>query len=285
LIGEDIALETILDKDLGAVRTDASQLQQVLMNLAVNARDAMPRGGRLTIETRNVTLDEVYARQHDDVRVGEYVMITVSDNGEGMSREVQGHLFEPFFTTKSRGKGTGLGLAMVHGIVKQSGGSIGVYSEAGKGTTFKVYLPRQQQEERVHEIGTAAPGRREGGETILLVEDEDMIRQLAERVLTQLGYKVLQARQADEALRLHEERTEPVDLVITDVIMPGGMTGRDLAERILQRHPSVRVLYVSGYTDNAIVHHGMLDAGVNFLPKPFSVDSLGAKVREVLDKR
>lgn len=285
LLGEDIELQAVLSPDAGNVRTDPGQFQQVIMNLAVNARDAMSSGGRLTIETRNIALDDTYAQDHVEVKPGSYVMLAVSDTGTGMTKEVLSHLFEPFFTTKEHGKGTGLGLAMVHGIIKQSGGSVGVYSEMGKGTTFKVYLPYVDAPGEALPLASATAGAasRRGSETVLLVEDEELIMRLAERILLRTGYRVLKARQADEALALCAEHHGAIDILVTDVIMPGGMSGRDLARALSERYGAIKVLYVSGYTDNAIVHHGLLDHGVNFLAKPFSVESLTARVREVLD--
>jgi signal transduction histidine kinase/CheY-like chemotaxis protein len=283
MLGEDVQLEIVLAPDAGNVRTDPGQLQQVIMNLAVNARDAMPHGGRLTLETSNVTLDETYARSHVEVKPGAYVMLAVSDTGCGMSEEVRQHLFEPFFTTKEHGKGTGLGLATVDGIVRQSGGSIGVYSEPGRGSSIKIYLPHVAASEESAPPREPPSPPRQASETILLAEDEELIMQLAERVLVRAGYRVLKARRGDEALALAAEHQGPIDLLITDVVMPGGVSGRDLAHGLSERYPALKVLYVSGYTDNAIVHHGLLDHGVNFLAKPFSVESLCARVREVLD--
>jgi two-component system, cell cycle sensor histidine kinase and response regulator CckA len=266
---------------LSPVEADPSQLEQVLMNLVVNARDAMPRGGRLTLETANIELDQASARSHPGARPGAYVMLAVSDNGIGMDAETQARLFEPFFTTKGPGKGTGLGLATVYGIVKQSGGSIWVYSEVGQGTTFKIYLPRVQgRAENAEPICVkVAPAR--SSETVLLVEDEEAVRHLAREVLQSHGYTVLEARHPGEALRFGSEHPGPIHLLLTDVVMPQ-MGGREVASRLAPRRPEMQVLFMSGYTDEAIVHQGVLDAGTAFLQKPFSVTGLVQKVREVL---
>jgi PAS domain S-box-containing protein len=282
LIGEDIDLEMIPSDDLGLVKADPGQIEQVIMNLAVNARDAMPKGGKLTIETTNVTLDESYARHHAPVEPGEYVMLAMSDTGAGMDAETQTHIFEPFYTTKQ--KGTGLGLSTVYGIVKQSGGYIWVYSEAGKGTTFKIYLPRVSEagEPTAPAVVAQAPANARGHETILLVEDEATVRQLALECLKLQGYNVLEAPEGGAALLLAQTHGGPIHLLLTDVIMPG-MTGRELANQLTRSRPGMKVLYMSGYTENAIGHNGTLDAGVMLLQKPFSLPTLRAKVREVLD--
>jgi PAS domain S-box-containing protein len=280
LIGEDIELVFLAGSELGRVKADPGQLEQVIANLAVNARDAMPNGGRLTLETTAVELGEHYARQHVGVQAGSYVMLGVSDTGTGMDRETQARIFDPFFTTKEPGKGTGLGLATVYGIVKQSGGNIWVYSEPGKGTTFKVYLPQVHDAEDAAEPEQIRPGR--GTETILIVEDEDEVRALACEVLATYGYEVLQARMPADALLIAERHTGPIQLLLTDVIMPG-MSGRILAERLAPLRPEMNVLYMSGYTDEAIVHHGTLDAGTPFIQKPFTPDALAAGVRRLLD--
>jgi signal transduction histidine kinase len=283
LLGEDIDIEIHAASDLGNVLADPGHLEQVVMNLAVNARDAMPEGGKLTIETRNVELDQEYADGHIAVKPGPFVQVSVADAGVGIPPEVRSQIFEPFFTTKEMGKGTGLGLSMVYGIVKQSGGHIWVYSEPGQGTTFKVYLPRVDAEvvEREQPRRSAAAS---GHETILLVEDEPMVRDSAERILTSAGYRVLVASNGGEALLLCEEHGARIDLVLTDVVMPN-MSGQVLAERIEKLHPDLKVLFTSGYTDNAIVHDGVLDAGTQFIEKPFSVAALTAKVRSVLDSK
>ena len=252
------------------------------MNLALNARDAMPKGGKITLETENMGLDESYAREHEPLQPGRYVMLAVSDTGTGMSPDTQAHIFEPFFTTKEVGKGTGLGLSMVYGIVKQSGGYIWVYSEPGRGTSFKIYFPRVEQLAEAVALEKRPAGAQRGTETILLVEDDAQLRALTSSVLAHCGYKVLSAAGTEEGLVLCRKNHRDIHLLVTDVIMPG-MNGRQLAEQVKQISPSAKVLYVSGYTSNAIVHYGVLDPGLRFLPKPFSLAALVAKVREVLD--
>ena len=282
LIGEDIEVFTVPANDMGSVKADPGQIEQVIMNLALNSRDAMPNGGKLTLETTNATLDETYARQHQPVIPGRYVMLAVSDTGAGMSPETMTRIFEPFYTTKEVGKGTGLGLSMVYGIVKQSGGYIWVYSEPGQGTTFKIYLPRVDQPVE----GTGAEPHPvnvlRGTETILLVEDDPQLRQLSSSVLAHCGYNVLTASTPEEGLGICKNNRSDIRLLITDVVMPR-MNGRQLAERVIKMRPRIRVLYISGYTDNAIVHYGVLDPGLWFLPKPFTLSALVGKVREVLD--
>jgi CheY-like chemotaxis protein len=283
VIGEDIELVTLLAEDLGRVKTDPGQIEQVIMNLAVNARDAMLDGGKLTIETANVDIDEAYARSHIAVIPGRYVMISVSDTGVGMATEVRGRVFEPFFTTKEKGKGTGLGLSTVYGIVKQSGGNIWVYSEPGKGTTFKIYLPRvDEAPEELKEKAITGELLR-GSETILVVEDEEDVRKLAVRILERQGYKVLEASEGLGAFLIVEEYENPIHLLVTDVVMPK-ISGRELVDRMAEVRPEIKVLYMSGYTDNAITHHGILEKGMNYLQKPFTMEGLARKVREVLDK-
>jgi two-component system, cell cycle sensor histidine kinase and response regulator CckA len=282
LIGEDIELVTMNAGDLWCVRADRSQVEQVILNLAVNSRDAMPNGGKLTIETANVELDSSYSRQAV-VEPGEYVMLAVSDTGTGMDAATQAHVFEPFFTTKEKGKGTGLGLATVYGIVKQSGGYIWVYSEVGKGATFKVYLPRVRDEDPQMSKKPDARASMRGHETILLVEDEKGVRELAREYLTQEGYEVLEAQNAEDALKLAQARAGTIQLLFTDVVM-AGMSGRQLAEEMQKLRPGIRVLYMSGYTDEAIVHHGLLGRGMILLQKPFTLNSLAMKVRETLDQ-
>src|SRR5579862_8207964 len=282
LIGEDIEVLTVPANDLGSVRADPGQVEQVLMNLALNARDAMRSGGKLTLETSNVTLDDSYARDHQPVEPGRYVMLAVSDSGEGMSEETQSRIFEPFYTTKEVGKGTGLGLSMVYGIVKQSGGYIWVYSEPRRGTTFKIYLPRTDQPAETSVLEKRASPVQRGSETILLVEDDPQLRQLSSSVLAHCGYNMLVAATPEEGLDICRANHSDIRLLVTDVVMPR-INGRELAEKILKVCPKVRVLYISGYTNNAIVHYGVLDPGLWFLPKPFSLSALVAKVREVLD--
>ena len=283
LIGENLEVAVVATPELGAVKADPSQLEQIILNLAVNARDAMPQGGTLTIETANVELDETYARRHPGANAGRFVMLAVSDTGHGMDAAVKARIFEPFFTTKDPGKGTGLGLATVFGIVKQSGGSIGVYSEPGHGTTFKVYLPRV--DETIDQAATAAtPTLARGSETILLVEDDDEVRALARETLDGHGYTVIPASAPAEALQLAGSHSGPIHLLVTDVVLPQ-LSGRGLAERLAPEHRDLRVLYMSGYTDDAIVRHGMLEEGTAFLQKPFTPYTLLSKVREVLDRR
>jgi DNA-binding response OmpR family regulator/signal transduction histidine kinase len=285
LIGEDIDLVSMLDSRLARVMADPGLIEQVIINIAINARDAMPHGGKLTIETVNVYLGEDYARHHLEVVPGHYAMVAVSDTGCGMDEATLSHIFEPFFTTKTKGKGTGLGLSVVFGIVKQSGGHIWVYSEPGNGTTFKVYLPTVEQDPESLEAGAE---REEppvgGGETVLLVEDDDAVRDLAGGVLREYGYTVYEAHDGYQALKLYNSHEGPIHLLVTDVVMPG-MNGRELAQKIESLRPALKVLFVSGYTDNAIVHHGVLDAGTAFLQKPFTPEALARKVREVIDSR
>ncbi|MFI5097521.1 MAG: PAS domain S-box protein [Candidatus Acidiferrales bacterium] len=283
LIGEDIEVKTTLAKDLGLVEVDPNQIEQVLLNLAVNARDAMPNGGLLTLETANVRLDDSYRAQHNYVVPGDYVRLTVCDTGVGMDAEVRAQIFEPFFTTKEAGKGTGLGLSTVYGIVKQSGGYIEVYSEPGRGTSFKIHFPLAAQSgDNTGRKVEAAAGMR-GSETILLVEDNDQLRELAVQVLTSLGYRVLPAANSEEVDAICERELGGIDLLLTDVVMPR-ISGTEIAKRVAQRRPGIRVLYMSGYTADATVHLGVLERGVAFLQKPFTPTALAAKVREVLDQ-
>jgi len=254
----------------------------VLMNLAVNARDAMPNGGKLTLETANVELDQSYVSRHPGSRVGTYVMLAVSDTGVGMDAETQSHLFEPFFTTKEQGKGTGLGLSTVYGIVKQSGGTIWVYSEVGKGATFKVYLPRVHDAAEPARPTPGPSGPRGGGETILVVEDADAVRKIMEHLLRRAGYTPLVAASAEEAFQVIAAYPGPVHLVVTDIVLPG-VSGPELAHRIRGQRPGIRVLFTSGYTDRGVVENGYLPSGVAFLQKPFTAQSLSLKVREVLE--
>jgi PAS domain S-box-containing protein len=284
IIGEDIDFVQVLAPDLGAVHADPGQIEQVLMNLAVNARDAMPEGGKLTIETSNVEIDEEYAAFHGAVKPGSYVRLAVSDTGCGMDEQTKARLFEPFFTTKEKGKGTGLGLSTVYGIIKQSGGNIWVYSEVGKGTTFKICLPRDFSATASTTIKPSATTKRsKGTETILVVEDEEALRKVALRTLGASGYKVLTASDGEEALLVSARHVGDIHMLLTDVVMPG-MSGRALAQQLSKARPTVKVLYMSGYTDNAIVHRGALDPGTHFLAKPFTSAGLTRKVREVLDE-
>ena len=284
LLGEDVELGTRLAPDTGRVKADAGQLEQVLMNLAVNARDAMPHGGKLTLETSNVDLSEGYAADHYPARPGSYVMIAVTDTGTGMSEETQAHMFEPFFTTKEKGKGTGLGLATVYGIIKQSGGFIWVYSELGHGTTFKIYLPRVGESADLVKGPAPARARAAGGsETVLLAEDEAPVRAVARQVLERHGYTVLEAPSAEAALDIAARYSGAIHLLLTDVIMPG-LSGRELATRLADLRPEARVIFMSGYTDDAVTRHGVLEPGLAYLQKPFTPDALGQKVREVLDQ-
>jgi PAS domain S-box-containing protein len=283
LLGEDIELSLLAATGLGRVNVDPGQVEQIIMNLAVNARDAMPRGGKLTIETSNVELDAEYAAAHLGATPGRYVMLAVCDTGSGMDADTRSRIFEPFFTTKELGKGTGLGLSTVLGIVQQSGGSISVYSEVGVGTTFKVYLPRTDRDVDVtpSQLPPTADGG--GGETILLVEDEQQVREVASLILRRGGYKVLLAENGEQGLAVAEEHGKGIDLLITDVVMPR-MNGRQLVERLKPRWPDLKVLFMSGYTDDAIVHHGVLEEGVDFLQKPITPDALLKRVHEVLDR-
>jgi two-component system, cell cycle sensor histidine kinase and response regulator CckA len=282
LIGEHIELSTVLAPELGLVKADPGQIEQVIMNLIVNARDAMPVGGKLTIETAHVELDEACARRRTVGTPGPYVLLAVSDTGHGMDEDTRARVFEPFFTTKEKGKGTGLGLAVVYGIVKQSGGSVWVYSEPGIGTTFKVYLPKVETASEKPEATTANKRSRRGTETVLLVEDEAAVRSLLRDILESNGYVVLEASRAVEALEASQQHGGPIQLLLTDVVMPD-VSGRKLADRLRTSRPEAKVLYMSGYTDTAIVQHGLLEPGVAFLQKPFTPDALSRKVREVLD--
>ncbi len=281
LIGEDISFTTVLGPKIGLIRADPGQVEQIIMNLAVNACDAMPKGGKITIETRSTNLDAAYCEQHSEVEPGVYVVMSVSDTGHGMDDETKEKIFEPFFTTKGLGKGTGLGLATVYGIVKQSGGHIRVCSEIDRGTTFKVYFPQTRL--------SAPPGQesvepviRKGSERVLLVEDDEALRKFTVKALERFGYNVRQAANGEQALVTVRERREQIDLLITDVVMPG-MSGLELGRQTHTLIPGIKVLYISGYTENAIVHHGILDKGISLLQKPFTAQSLAHKVREVLD--
>jgi PAS domain S-box-containing protein len=282
LMSEQIKMVTRCGANVGNVKADPAQVEQVIMNLVVNARDAMPKGGRLTVETSDVELDSTYARDHVTVKPGPYVMLAVSDTGMGMSRETMAHIFEPFFTTKESGRGTGLGLSTVYGIVKQSGGYIWVYSEPGMGTTIKVYLPRVAEQVESKGAVVASPVARKGSETVLLVEDDEGVRELTSMILSANGYQVLLAQDAAAAERFSEKHAGAIHLLLTDIIIPG-TSGRELAKRITKQHPDTRVLYMSGYTDNVLAQGGILEPGVAFLQKPFTPAALVQKVRDVLD--
>jgi two-component system, cell cycle sensor histidine kinase and response regulator CckA len=282
LLGENIRLGSVLASELGRVKADPGQIEQVIMNLAVNARDAMPKGGRLTIETANADLDESYTHEHVGARPGKYVMLAVSDTGSGMTPEIRQRVFEPFFTTKELGKGTGLGLSTVYGIVKQSEGYVWVYSEPTRGTSFKVYLPRVDAPADARPAPLPEKTRYRGTETVLLVEDEDGVRALVKQVLTRNGYTVLEARHGGEALLHCERRSEEIHLLVTDVVLEQ-MSGTELSSRLASLRPGMKVLYISGYTDDAIVHHGVTQ-GTHFLQKPFTTEALARKIRQVLDE-
>jgi signal transduction histidine kinase len=283
-LGETIGIETVLAGGLWRARADAGQLENAVLNLCVNARDAMPDGGRLTIETANCYLDDSYAAEHYEVPAGQYVLVAVTDTGSGMSREIMASAFDPFFTTKPAGKGTGLGLSQVFGFVKQSGGHVKIYSEPGQGTTVKIYLPRSSEETAQDVVlpSPTLPGGRPV-ETILLVEDDERVRVLGVETLRDLGYTVVHAGNGESALAMLDRHPE-VSLLFTDVVMPGG-SGRKLAEAALARHPGLKVLYTTGFTRNAVVHNGVLDHGVDFIAKPFTVEQLARKVREILDRK
>jgi PAS domain S-box-containing protein len=282
LIGEDMKIVLGLQPGLALIKADRGQVEQIVMNLAVNARDAMPKGGTLTIETANVQLDDGYAKTHFGVKAGDYVALTVTDTGTGIPPQVQARLFEPFFTTKAPGKGTGLGLATVHGIVARIGGSVTVTSEVGKGTSFMVYFPQADAAEMVVEAPAPVARPRAGTHTVLVVEDEAALRELTRRLLERQGYTVLLAANADEALQVFEQNAS-IDLILTDVVMPGA-SGPELTRQLVKQRPTVKVIYMSGYTDEVIVEHGVLEPGIAFIHKPFSSDTLGQKIREVLDR-
>ena len=283
LIGEDVRLATRLTPELSWIRADPGQVEQVLVNLAVNARDAMPLGGELTIETSNVFLEAEHAALRPEVTAGPHVLLSVSDTGSGMTLDVREHLFEPFFTTKEVGKGTGLGLATVYGIIQQSEGSIQVQSELGRGSSFRLYFPAISAPDEQLQVPDSLPPPQRGAETILLAEDEGTVRSLARRVLEGDGYRVLESPSPGDALRLSAAHPEPIHLLLTDVVMPE-LSGRKLAERLRARHPAIRVLYMSGFTDDAVLHHGGFELGSAYIQKPFTPESLLRKVREVLDR-
>lgn len=284
MIGEDVDLRTTLQEGVENIKADPGQIEQVIMNLVVNARDAMPGGGKLTIETASVYLDETYAQNHIEPKPGNYVMLAVSDTGLGVPEDVRQHIFEPFFTTKEAGKGTGLGLSTVYGIVKQSGGHIWVYSEIGKGTTFKIYFPSVIDKADDYRSQTEPATVPTGTETVLLVEDADLVRNLARDVLKNRGYNVLEAGDGPTARFICRNYEQEIHLLLTDVVMPR-VSGTELATELLVIHPEMLVLYMSGYTEDAIVNHGVLESGVNFIQKPFSADQLAFRVREVLDTK
>ena len=283
LIGEDIQLITKLDPQLRPVKVDPGQVEQVIMNLAVNARDAMPTGGKLTIETANAAVDASAAKKVPEARPGAYALLTVADTGCGMDDEVQAHLFEPFFTTKELGKGTGLGLATVYGIVQQSGGHVTVASEPGKGSTFCIYLPQVQENTAAAQPSPRPVEPTRGKEIILLAEDEDAVRSFARQVLQRSGYEVLEARNGEEALLLGQSHPGPIHVLVTDVVMPQ-LSGYDLAQQLCPSRPDMKVLYLSGYTDSIIFRRGLVVSGPAFLQKPFKPEELSGKVREVLDR-
>jgi CheY-like chemotaxis protein len=281
LIGEDIQLAFLPGANLDKVKVDPVQIEQVIMNLAANARDAMPGGGKLTIETANVHLDEAYQQRHSMVPPGDYVLIAVTDSGVGIPQEHLAHIFEPFYTTKEEGKGTGLGLATVYGIVKQNGGFIWVYSEPGLGTAFKIYLPRAQSAIPEASSRSTAQDSPSGCETLLLVEDEAAVRESTREFLTQRGYTVLEASNGEDALRVSREYCGPIELMISDVVMPK-ISGPNLAERLSAERPHMKVLFVSGYAENTVLRHGKIDVTARLLQKPFGLNALARKIREVL---
>jgi CheY-like chemotaxis protein len=283
LMGDDVDVRIISDAGLHAVKADAGQIEQVIINMAINARDAMPHGGKLTLETANIMFDHERVARYPEMNPGDYVMLAITDTGVGMSPEVKTRVFEPFFSTKAVGRGTGLGLATCYGIIKQSGGHISVYSEPGRGTTFKIYLPRAQREPQVRPQ-PELPNLPHGTETILLVEDDPALCDMAAELLRRLGYVVLTAANGQSALKLIEERGKnPIDLLFTDVVMPQ-LNGKELSERVQALHPETRILFTSAYTENAIVHQEMLRPGVAVLSKPFTPSVLAHKVREVLNR-
>jgi CheY-like chemotaxis protein len=289
-LGETVNLEIVLGGGLWPTFADPNQLESALLNLAVNARHAMPDGGRLTIETTNAYLDEAYVRRFGDLQPGQYVQVSVADTGTGIAPDVLGRVFEPFFTTKAVEAGSGLGLAQVHGFVKQTGGHVRIYSEVGHGTTVKIYLPRMHATEAMAAIpapgaeSVAPPAHAKSNETILVVEDNDDVREYARGALEELGYKIIEAGDAAEALRLATDGAR-IDLLFTDVVLPGGVSGRQLSDNILKLRPDLPVLFTTGYTRNAIVHHGRLDPDVQLLNKPYTQQDLLRKVRELLDRK
>jgi len=283
LLGEDIQLTLELQENSPHIKADPNQIEQAVVNLALNARDAMPRGGRIFIQTSEIHLDENYARTHPGVKPGDYVMLAITDTGQGMSAEIRQRIFEPFFTTKDRGKGTGLGLAIVYGMVKQCGGDIWVYSEPGKGSTFRLYFPKAGEQPRVSSPREPKAPRAEKSHTVLVVEDEKPVRELTVRMLQQLGYSVLSAASGKEALAISNSFGGSIGLLVTDVVMPE-MSGRQVADALLRARPEMKVLYVSGYTEHAVIHHGV-ESGVEFLAKPFSREALAKKIAEMFSER
>jgi CheY-like chemotaxis protein len=286
LIGENIEILVIPEPGLWQVEIDPGQMEQVVMNLVVNARDAMPDGGKLTIQTANTYLDEDYFSEQNilEDQPGSYVMVAVSDTGSGMDKVTQEHIFEPFYSTKEKGKGTGLGLSTVYGIIKQNNGFIWVYSEPGQGSVFKVYFPRIKADADSEKIEQQPEDVIGGSETVLLVEDDDGLRKLLQGILNKKGYKVLEAENGEDALRISRTHDGSIDLILTDVVMPK-MSGKKVVERLQRLYPHVKVIYMSGYTDDAIVHHGVLEPGINFIEKPFTTEKLARKIREVLDDK
>ena len=283
LIGEDIRVRLVLSGDTGFIRADPGQIEQVIVNLAVNSRDAMPVGGTLTIKTATADFDEDDEEKNPEMGAGSYVMIRMEDTGCGMDGETMEHIFEPFFTTKDVGKGTGLGLSTVYGIIKQSGGYIYAESTIGRGTSFTIYLPRVEPEEKGSVLSTAEDSSVFGSETVLLVEDEAAVRNMIGTVLREYGYRVFEAENGNEALRIYDKEKKTIDLIITDVVMPG-MSGREVIQKIERGRSGVRVLYISGYSDDSVVRHGIQEDGVHFLQKPFTPSELSSKVRQILDR-
>jgi CheY-like chemotaxis protein len=284
LLGEDIELRVKLSRNLGFVRADESQIEQVILNLVVNARDAMPKGGRLTLQTANFDVDDAFAAHHVGIRRGPHVLLTVSDSGEGIDEQTLEHIFEPFYTTKERGKGTGLGLATVYGIVQQSNGYVWVYSERGQGTTFKIYLPQVDRTGRDVDDDSSAEREKQGSETVLVVEDENTVRLVTVSNLRKGGYVVLEARDGEEALRIAANYGGSIDLVLTDVVMPR-MNGPEMLRRLQERFPAIKSVFMSGHVDDTLVHRGVIEEGLPFIEKPFNREQMAKRIRAVLDER